>query len=159
MLRRPRRETPPSGFTSPHAVPPTDLLGWAALSLAADYPAPTGNAMLDMHNDAITNVQAYLNGRAVSAPSDEERAYLLRLRADLNYLLVSPTTDPDEPTQDTDDTENIEAVEAVEAVENIDAAGERFYVHCGCDQHGDQGGCAPACADNFGCTRPEAGAA
>lgn len=137
MLRRHHRpEVPASGFTSPHAVAPTDLLGWAALSLAADYPAPTGSAMLDMHNQAIGNVQAYLNGRAVAAETDEEKAYLLRLRSDLNFLLVPAGTVKSEAESE---------------------AGH--YVHCGCDQHGDHGGCAPARADNFGCTEPDAGAA
>lgn len=97
-LRRPRAEAPASGFTSPHAVPPTDLLGWAALSLAADHPPRTGNAMLDMHNEAIGHAQAYLNGRAIAAETDEEKAYLLRLRSGLNFLLVPTSTHSDTGT-------------------------------------------------------------
>lgn len=149
MLRRHHRpEVPASGFTSPHAVAPTDLLGWAALSLAADYPAPTGSAMLDMHNQAIGNVQAYLNGRAVAAETDEEKAYLLRLRSDLNFLLVPAGRDA--ATEPDGDAGTVKSEAESEA---------GHYVHCGCDQHGDHGGCAPACADNFGCTEPDAGAA
>lgn len=121
-------------------MPPTDLLGWAALSLAADHPTPTGNAPLDMHNDAISIVQAYLNGRALTAETDEEKAYLRRLRANLNFLYV-PATDDDDPADDlADDLATPDA-------------GEEFYVHCGCDQHGDHGGCAAACANHSGCTR------
>lgn len=152
MLRLRRRPTPAptSGFTSPHAVPPTDLLGWAALSLAADQPTPTGNAPLDMHNDAISIVQAYLNGRALAAETDEEKAYLLRLRANLNFLYV-PATDDDDPADDPAD-------DLADDLATPDA-GEEFYEHCGCDQHGDHGGCTPACADNFGCARPETTAA
>ena len=71
-------------------TPERTLWDWAALSLLTEIPKPTGDPCLDMHNDAIACVQSYLNGRAVGATDDEEKAYLLQLRADLNWLHIPP---------------------------------------------------------------------
>lgn len=79
-----------ASFASPHAVAPTDLWGWIGLSMAAKVAKRTGSTLIDEHNDAISNVVAYLNGRALAAQTDEETAYLLRLRADVSQSIINP---------------------------------------------------------------------
>jgi hypothetical protein len=79
-----------ASFASKRAVPPTDLLGWAGLSMSAKFAKKTGSTLLDEHNDGLMMALAYLNGCAIAADSDEETAYLLRLRADISNLIINP---------------------------------------------------------------------
>lgn len=69
------------------------MLDWAALSMMTQVPKPTGNVAIDEWNHAISCVQSFLNGKAVAAVDDDEREYLLRLRADLNAMHLSAPAD------------------------------------------------------------------
>lgn len=109
-------------FSSPHAVPPDDLMGWVGLSMATEFPQRTGNAFLDEHNETVQCVQAYLNGRAISAETDEETAYLLRLRADLNFLLVRTAHAPDDVLPDDDEPHDDEPDDQPTADGDVDIA-------------------------------------
>lgn len=78
------------------------LADWMALSMLTEFPKHTGNLAIDEWNHAIACVQAYLNGRATGTDSDTEREYLLRLRADLNWMHMSPL--PEETDASGDDS-------------------------------------------------------
>lgn len=75
-----------------------DLLHWAGLSLLTKHPKRTDNPMLDEWNSAIVCVQSYLNGRVLGSDNDDEREYLLRLRAELNFLHISEADDAESST-------------------------------------------------------------
>ena len=101
-----------ASFESARAVPPTDMWGWVGLSLAAKFAKRTDSTLIDEHNDGIMMVVYYLNGCAIAAESDEEKAYLLRLRAEVSDLIINPedlaaldsdTSDSDASDSDADD--------------------------------------------------------
>lgn len=85
-----RSRTSPAAPADPE---PTlqDLIG---LSMQVPIPRRTGMATVDDWNQAIACVQSFLNGRAVAAETMAEKAYLLRLRADLTDLHVAPAEAP-----------------------------------------------------------------